>query len=138
MATKKNLPNIPLYIGELTYPTFIWFKSSIQYKYDFKNCHIRGKWSKSSTIPKSKGIYAAELMYMSDELMNTTEIVYIGKASNLNKRLQSHNIISVLNKLSHSSTFLVRVWWFSTQNNDELEKQFISNYQPRLNVNYVN
>lgn len=138
MANKKNLPNIPIYIGDWESKSLIKFNDVFQYKKDFSNCVIRSKWSKSSSIPKDKGVYAVDLIYKTQDLEGVLEIVYIGKATNLKKRLQSHHVISLLKKLSNINTFIVRVWWFKSDKNRQLEIDLISDYKPRLNINYVN
>ncbi len=145
MSNKKNLPNIPIYIGdwEKDCNTLIEFKGIDQYKNEFKRDFIRSVWKSQQTYtsnfdlcPKTSGVYAIESCNMNIESNDflRSEIIYIGKAKNLMNRKRGHEVLRIARPILKDC--LLKFYWFETNDYHNLERMLIEIYKPIINTTY--
>lgn len=102
--------------------------------------HSRKFTSSNSHVPAALGLYAIEYFSAIQGLTVGTEIVYVGQARNLRRRLSQHNAwIEVnpgLEEFIRRKRSNIRIWYTTELFRDELdphERELIRTIKPRFN-----
>lgn len=97
--------------------------------------------SKISTLSTESGVYGVYRCHYneSDKTVSLKELIYIGKADNLNDRINNHEDWEVWrDELKTGEQICFCYSFVDKSNNERVEATLINSNKPRLNIEYKN
>lgn len=97
--------------------------------------------SKISTLSKDSGVYGVYRCTFDSEteLVSLKELIYIGKADNINDRINGHEDWDIWRKELKTGEEICFCYTFvGTSYNERVEAALINSNKPKLNIEYKN
>lgn len=107
------------------------------------NQNFGGYWRKinSDSLPKKSGVYIVQscIYNVKEDTVTLNKLIYIGKADNINERVNNHEKLEDWKKqLKTGEELCFSCTEISTLYNERVEAALINANQPTVNVEYKN